>query len=140
MDGKGDRAKVLAQRAALAVDMDALRAELSELSRRRDVADLVRFESELETAKAALAVVAARATDMRHALDAALATRGSSYNAPARSGESPESARANAEIEATIARARAESAIAGRDLERARLVRDDAAAALESARKRLGVG
>ncbi len=139
VDGKGKRSDVLAKRAALAVDVDALREEVAELTRRRDVADLVRFEYELAEAERELQAVAATSTEARHAMDAAMEARGRSYNAPARRGETPESARRLAELEVSVTRTRAESSIAARDVERARARRDDAAAALAEAHRRLGV-
>lgn len=135
VDGEGERGEVLRRRGDLALEADALRDELGELQRRRDVADLARYEWAEADAKRQLEEAATKAREARYALDDAL----NAERRGQRAGRDGDADRARTELAVTVTRTKAESGIAGRHAERAKLAHEAARQATAEARTRLGI-
>jgi hypothetical protein len=133
------RAELVQQRLELVVEVDAGTAELGELERRRNAAEVGQYVMRCDEARAELDAAALASRQARRAMQAYSMERLHFLNRGGRAPDTAEAERERIDVDARWARMVAESSIAGTRADRARGRWDKARQELEAARARLGL-
>lgn len=129
--GNDTRPPLIAQRADLVAERDALHDEIAELAERQAAADREKAEIAVEATVATVKALEAERRQAHNVYTEALTTRRRFLNAPRR-GDTAQATMKRAELDAAIIEAKAVLEVASAKVRRAADARDEAQAALDS--------